>query len=318
MTLREGAETVIDDCLDVDEDEKVCLVNDGNDPDLIDALREVISETGELDYQEYPEPETKGTEPPEEVSEAMKQADVFVAPTVKSISHTRAREEANAAGVRGATLPGIDKEIWNSSLQADYQRVEEITDRAFEELEEEMEIRVETPSGTDLSFTVRMKSFFTDTGILHEDGSMGNLPAGEVHGGVIDMNGTLVIDHFPQAPSGTRVKIENSRVVDIEHPEGVDSSKLSQTLNELECGNNIAEFGFGTNPEATLIGRTLQDEKVLGTVHVAFGDNGHYFEDGHERLTECDIHWDSVCEDATVYFGEKKMLDEGEPVFLDR
>jgi leucyl aminopeptidase (aminopeptidase T) len=318
MTLEDGARTVVHDCLNVQEDETVCLVNDGNDPDIIEALKNVISEVGELDYREYPEPETKGTEPPEEVAEAMKQADLFIAPTVKSISHTRAREEANEAGVRGATLPGIDKEIWNSSLQADYRRVEEITDKAYSELEDGMEIRIQTPSGTDISFTVRMESFFTDTGILHDDGDMGNLPAGEVHGGVIDMNGTLVIDHFPQAPSGTKVKIENSRVVDIEHPEGVDESELSRTLDRLECGNNIAEFGFGTNPEATLIGRTLQDEKVLGTVHVAFGDNGHYFEEAHDRYTQCDIHWDSVCEDATVYFGEKLMLDQGEPVFLDR
>ena len=318
MSTEDGARTVVEDCLDVKEDETVCLVNDGNDPELIQALKDVISETAELDYQEYPEPETKGTEPPEEVAEAMKEADVFIAPTVKSISHTRAREEANEAGARGATLPGIDREIWDTSLQADYRKVEEISEKAFSQLEDGMEIRVKTPSGTDLSFRVRMGSFFTDTGILHEDGDMGNLPAGEVHGGVIEMNGTLVIDHFPQAPSGTEVEIEDSRVVEIRHPDGVETSELSERLDELECGNNIAEFGFGTNPEATLIGRTLQDEKVLGTVHVAFGDNGHYFDEGHERYTECEIHWDSVCEDATVYFGQKKMLEEGEPVFLDR
>lgn len=311
MSLRKGAETVVKQCLNVEEDETVLLVNDGNDQDLIDALKEVIEEEASLEFMEYDQPDTSGTEPPQEVAERMTQVDAFLAPTVKSISHTQARQDAVKAGTRGATLPGINKEIWNSSLQADYYRVKEITEKAYSFLEDGQKITVQTPSGTDLEFKVRHDSFFQDTGILHKSGDFGNLPAGEVHGGVIEANGTLVIDHFPHAPSGTEVEIQNSRVVSVR-----GESELAQKL-DTDCVRNIAEFGFGTNPEATLIGKTLQDEKVLGTVHVAFGDNSNYFPDGHDRFTECSVHWDTVCESPTVKFGGKTMLENGEPVFLD-
>ena len=38
-----------------------------------------------------------------------------------------------------------------------------------------------------------------------------------------------------------------------------------------EGGTNVAELGIGTNESATLTGNVLEDEKILGTAHVAFG-----------------------------------------------
>ena len=35
----------------------------------------------------------------------------------------------------------------------------------------------------------------------------------------------------------------------------------------------MAEFGIGTNDKAILTGIILEDEKVMGTIHIAFGDN---------------------------------------------
>ncbi len=315
MSLREGADTIVDQCLKVSSGERVVLVNDGNDPELIEALKEAIEQKAQLEYHDYEEPENSGTEPPEYIADALMEADVFLAPTIKSISHTEAVQKAVENGARGATLPGINREIWNTSLQADYYRVREICEKIYKELEDGQRITIQTPSGTDLEFTVEKDSFMMDTGIIHNPGDFGNLPAGETHGGVKGCGGTLVIDHFPWAPPGTEVEIEDSHVVEVRdvNPE---PSRLANEIERRQCVRNIAEFGFGANPEATLVGNTLQDEKVFGTVHIAFGDNAHYFPSGHPRHTKCDIHWDSVCESPTVHFGEKKMLDKGEPVFL--
>lgn len=35
----------------------------------------------------------------------------------------------------------------------------------------------------------------------------------------------------------------------------------------------MAEFGIGTNYKAKLVGLILEDEKVFGTIHIAFGNN---------------------------------------------
>jgi leucyl aminopeptidase (aminopeptidase T) len=244
----------------------------------------------------------------------MKNSDVFIAPTKKSISHTAARINANKAGARGATLPGITEEVWKSSLQADYSQVGEITDTVWDILAEHEEIRVKTPSGTDLRLWVDMEYFDKDIGLIHEAGDFGNLPAGEVDGGVLKAEGTLVIDHAPFLPEdneSAELEIKGTEVVAVKNA----GQKLRDAFDKVEGSRNIAEFGFGTNPEATLIGNILQDEKVLGTIHIAFGDNTSYFPESHERHSPCEIHWDFVSEKPTVWFGDEKVLDSGEPQF---
>ena len=313
MSLKEGAHTVINQCLDVKPDETVLILNDSNDEDIIEALLEAAREKAAVvALKEFEEPENHGEEPPQEIADAMKDFDVVIAPTKKSLSHTNARTEACASGARVATMPGINKEIWNSSLQADYERVAEISEKVYDMMEETDTVRIETPSGTDIEFSLNIEYFHTDTGLIHESGEFGNLPAGEADGGVTDVNGTLVTDHFPFAPSGTEIEIKDNKAVAVKEDE---ESDLSQAFDDIEGARTVAEFGFGTNPEATLIGNVLQDEKVLGTVHIAFGDNTSYITD--EGANQCDIHWDTVCESPTVYFDGEKVLDEGEPVFLD-
>ena len=314
--LLEGAETVVTQCLDISRDENVLILNDGNDQDLLDALMEKAQESaGLVAYKEYEEPENHGTEPPGEVAEAMKDFDVVIAPTKKSISHTDARTEACEAGARVATMPGINKEIWNTSLQADYEQVAYISEKVYELLENTDKVKIRTPSGTDLELDINIDYFHTDTGLIHEPGEFGNLPAGEADGGAVNANGTLVVDHFPFAPEGTEIEIKDNEAVAVKHPNNQES-ELSEAFDEIEGARTVAEFGFGTNKEATLIGNVLQDEKVLGTIHIAFGDNTSYITD--EDANPCDIHWDTISEDPTVFFDGEKVLDEGDPVFLDR
>ncbi|MFB6077339.1 MAG: hypothetical protein ABEK12_04380, partial [Candidatus Nanohaloarchaea archaeon] len=72
----------------------------------------------------------------------------------------------------------------------------------------------------------------------------------------------------------------------------------------VDGARNVAEFGVGTNPAATLIGNILQDEKVLGTVHVAFGDNTSMVPGSDDHRVDAEVHWDVVCEEPTVRFDD--------------
>ncbi|PSH00840.1 MAG: leucyl aminopeptidase [Nanohaloarchaea archaeon SW_7_46_7] len=312
MTLREGAETIVKQCLNVQRDEHVLVLNDSNDQELIDALMDVLEEEAGLALlKEYEEPENHGDEPPEEVAQAMKDADVVIAPTMKSLSHTDARREACASGSRVATLPTIDREIWNGALQADYEEVEKISEKVYSMLEDTEVVRIKTPSGTELELDIETDTFHTGTGLIHEEGAFGNLPAGEADGASVNANGTLVVDHFVVSGEGAKLEIQDNEVVAYQGEEGTD---LEEGLDEIQCVKNVAEFGFGTNPEASLIGNILEDEKVLGTVHIALGDNSSYM--NGSRAVNCEVHWDAVCEEPTVWFDDEKVLDSGEPVFL--
>ena len=73
-----------------------------------DAVLAVISERA-----------SHAAEPPRTVAEAMAAADVVLAPTVQSLSHTAARKRATEAGARIATLPGVTEEMLARVMSAD-------------------------------------------------------------------------------------------------------------------------------------------------------------------------------------------------------
>ena len=78
------------------------------------------------------------------MAEAMKAADVVIAPTAKSLTHTSARIEAAATGTRVATMPGITKEMFSKgAMTADYGEVEKLTDKITDMLTKADSARIE-------------------------------------------------------------------------------------------------------------------------------------------------------------------------------
>jgi leucyl aminopeptidase (aminopeptidase T) len=314
MSLRDGAETVVNECLDIKSDEEVVVLNDSNDEDIINSLLDVLKDRGiQHELVEYEEPDYRGEEPPEFVAEKMKEADVFIAPTMKSLSWTDARVEANEAGARGATMPSVTREIFDGALGVNMDKVEDVTEKGHELMKNVKKVKVECPSGTDLELELG-DELHPSLGKIRDNGDFSNLPSGEVFTAPLDATGVMVIDNFVTEGEGSKVKVENGEVTEI--IDGKNAGKLREAIKEIENGGNIAELGLGTNPGAEIIGNVLQDEKVLGTVHVAMG-NGAPFSGMEETDVKSDIHWDNVIEDPTVWFDGKKVLDNGKPVFLD-
>jgi len=237
----------------------------------------------------------------------MKAADVVLAPTTNSLSHTQARVEACEAGARIATLPGITKEIFTTSMLADYEDIRRRSEALYDMLSEADEVHVTSPLGTDIRLNVRMKYWHTDTGVLHEPGDFGNLPAGELDGAPVQAEGTIVLDSLTidgedLAPPGTEIEITNTKATGIS-----EDCRLAEAFRNTRNASNLAELGIGTNPEATIIGRLLQDEKVMGTCHFAFGDNTSY-----GGSSESEIHWDGIVRDPTIRFDDRVIMEDGE------
>ena len=69
---------------------------------------------------------------------------------------------------------------------------------------------------------------------------------------------------------------------------------------------NIAEFGIGTNENAKITGNILEDEKVIGTCHIALGNNA-----GFGGKVNVQLHIDGIIKKPTIFVDNKKILDDG-------
>ncbi len=247
-----------------------------------------------------------GEEPPRAIAEAMKNADVVIAPTTFSLTHTQARINACKRGARIASMPGITENMMIcGGILADCNQIYNIANRLNERLQNASKIRVFSESGTNIIFDIEGCKWHMDTGLCHEPGRSSNLPAGELYIAPKDANGVFVVDGSMSGlgilDSPLEFTVRNRNVVDIE---GKYARKLTAVLDMVgEKARNIAELGIGINPEAMLIGNILEDEKVGGTVHIALGDNSTF---GGDVIAG--IHLDGIITKPRLFVDEEEFI----------
>ena len=96
------------------------------------------------------ERDSHAAEPPRPVAAAMAAADVVLAPTVQSLSHTAARKAASEAGVRIATLPGVTAEMLARVMGADMAELRRRGRAVAAALDRGEEARITCAHGSDL------------------------------------------------------------------------------------------------------------------------------------------------------------------------
>ncbi|MEZ3163203.1 aminopeptidase [Halorubrum sp. RMP-47] len=301
--LSDAAATAVEQCLNVAPDESVAVVTDDEREPIGEALYAAATDaTDDATLLRYPPAEQHGTEPPAPVAAAMAEADVFLAPTTKSLSHTRARGAACDAGARGATLPGITEDVFTTGLDADYAAIEAACDDVLGQIGDADEVRVTAPAGTDITFEIGDREWLADTGIVREPGDFSNLPAGEVFVAPASATGTFVVDGT-MMPHGLlddgqelAFEVEDGFVTEI--TDDAIRADVEAAADEVgDAAYNLAELGIGTNGGVEeLVGSVLLDEKAGGTVHIAIGDNA-----GIGGETDAPLHLDGIVRDPTVY-----------------
>lgn len=307
MNLQDGAKVAIVKCMRVRKGEIVLIVTDTEKERIGRALFDAARNAGAESLMMIMKPRKQhGVEPPIPLAKAMAASDVVLAPTAKSLTHTRARHQACKAGARVATLPGItEKMMSEGGMTADYDEVQAQVKAMAKKLHGAKEAVVKSTNGTNLTFDISDRQWHEDTGICENPGEMTNLPAGELYIAPRSASGRLVVDgamaglgllKFPLT-----LEIEEGKVVKFE---GERAEELEQIVQEAgESGKNVAELGIGLNPTAKLIGETLQDEKVSGTIHVAIGDNSTFGGD-----VESEIHLDGIItQDPKLFIDGKEV-----------
>jgi leucyl aminopeptidase (aminopeptidase T) len=308
--LDRAVAAVVRDCLAVKDGEEVLVVCNPATEHLGERLRDEAANVGaDAVLTVISERVTHAAEPPATVAEAMAAADVVLAPTVQSLSHTAARKRASERGARCATLPGVTEDMLARVMSADMEGLRRKGQAVAEALDGASEARITDANGTDLVLDLSGREAIPDAGDLSGRGAFGNLPCGEGFISPKDGNGTLVIDG-----SMAGVGLVDEPVVLVVEGGHLTSARGGQGMAFMELltehgddGTTIAELGVGTNEKAKLTGEILEDEKILGTCHIAFGASA-----GIGGTVQVPVHLDCVVMKPTLELDGEAIVRDGE------
>jgi aminopeptidase len=312
--LDRAVSAVIRDCLGLQPGEEVLVVCNPSSEQLGALLRiNAQGEGGEATLAVISERESHAAEPPETVAAAMLAADIVVAPTIQSISHTEARKAASDAGVRVASMPGVTEEMLARVMDADMKLVRKRGAQLSRILGAGAEARITCPNGSDLRLGLTGRTAIVDAGALSKPGAFGNIPCGEAFIAPLEetTEGTLIVDGsiagIGKLETPVELTVEDGHLTDASGSEG---ARLMELLTEHgPDGTNVAELGIGTNEEAIVTGNILEDEKILGSAHVAFGASAAI-----GGTVQVPVHLDCVVLEPTVEVDGTAIVEAGELV----
>ena len=184
---------------------------------------------------------------------------------------------AKKFGFRGATLHGLNQIILGSGLSVDYEQVSKAAEKLRLGMTRADWVEIDFTYGRE-EFTLRVELGKQEAqkshGLCRGGPDIANLPAGEIYFVPTGASG-----HFPlKFEDGTigLMTVKEGRIVDSRLLKGnqktIDAHK--QKLETDPLTGELGELGFGTQL-LPVSGRDIQDEKILGTLHVATGRSDH-------------------------------------------
>jgi leucyl aminopeptidase (aminopeptidase T) len=272
----------------------------------------------EVAFYPFPSAGGHGAEPDAALAERLQAADVAVALTTYSLSHTDAREAATEAGVRLASMPGFETRMLEAGgpLAVDHREIARNCQVIADRLTAAEHVTVRTLYGTDLTFSLKGRRGQVDNGLYGaEPGQWGNLPAGETYAVPLEGTGrgSLVVPAgwYPELEADMTFTFEAGEVVELVGGGSVgdefrDMLQLDSDDPAARRRRNLAELGIGTNPNAKRPDNVLEAEKIKGTVHIAIGDNSHM-----GGTVEADLHEDFVQTQPDLILDGDTVIEKG-------
>lgn len=312
--LQKGSDIILRQCMGLQAGEKVAIVVDDEKYAIGRALYEQACIMGNDAVIALMKPRSvSGEEPPELIAALMQEADIGICVTSQSLTHTNARLNAVKNGTRIATMPGITEAMFSEGpILADYVLLQENTLKLSEKLTKASVCRIITGDNEELIINIKGRKGVASTGVYTQRGQSGNLPSGEAYIAPIetDANGTFIADGsivgVGLLKNPIRITLKNGRITAIE---GEDSERVEAAIPQNELSRTIGELGIGTNPMARITGVILEDEKIYGSAHVAFGTNTTF-----GGVLKAPSHIDCVTLKPTIYLDDELIASNGEIV----
>ena len=185
--------------------------------------------------------------------------------------------EESQFGAKVGHSPGVEMGMFEYAMTADFRALKEKAGALMKKFEGARGVRLTTKAGTDLSFSIEGRDF--DNDITINPGHMGNLPAGEMWCAPVEhsMNGVIVVDgsigDLGQVKDPLTITVKDGFISDLESKDRALVKRVKELTSVDQDASLAGEFGIGLNPKARLTGNLLEDEKVEGTLHIAFGAN---------------------------------------------
>src|SRR6516225_5721014 len=184
---------------------------------------------------------------------------------------------AKRYGFRGATLHGLNEIVLSSGLAVDYNVVSQNAEKLRLGMTKADWIEIDFLCRGDkhtLRLELDQQEAQKSHGLCRGGPDIANLPAGEIYFVPAGASG-----HFPlKYEDGTigLMTVKGGRIAEATLLQG-DERAIEAHRKKLQSDpvtGEIGELGFGTQllPAS---GRDIQDEKILGTVHVATGRSDH-------------------------------------------
>jgi aminopeptidase len=309
--LDRAVSMVIRDCLCLEPSEEVLVICNPITEELGALLRiNAQGEGGDATLAVISERDTHAGEPPETVAAAMMAADIVLAPTIQSISHTEARKAATEAGARVASMPGVTGEMLGRLMSADMRLLRKRGTQLSRALGAGSEAHITCVRGSDLRLGLEDRTAIVDAGTLNKRGAFGNLPCGEAFIAPVEGTGegSLVVDGsiagVGKVVTPVKLDVDEGHLTTASGPDG--ARLMNMLTDEGPDGTNMAELGIGTNEEAALTGNILEDEKILGSVHVAFGASAAI-----GGTVQVPVHLDCVLLEPTVEIDGETIVHAG-------
>ncbi len=310
MSLNKSANIILKQCMALKKNESCLIVTDKKLKSIGELLFSnslKICKKSKLIFTSIPK--SHGSEPPRNIAEEMLNYDVILLPTTKSLSHTRARNAATNTGARIASMPGITGDMMRRALNVDFKSIKITNNKLISKLNNKNKIKIITKKGTNVEFYAKGRKWISDDGIYTKKSAFGNLPAGEIFIAPFESktNGTIIAD----ASVGGLGKVDKTIEIIVKDGfiESVIGGKIANIFTKLlksKLYKNVAELGIGTNPKAKITGEVLEDEKVLGTCHIAFGNNRHF-----GGKVDVPFHVDFVIRNPTIYADNILVMKKG-------
>lgn len=306
-----AAQTVVNKCVDIKKGEIVLIL--ASDPMLDIAQHLFIASSRKTRHTYFMQLPTfrQKLELHDTVANLMKQVNVVIALTTPSISYTPARLQASAAGVRIVSMPHITPHAFGRIPNTNFEKVWRRSRKLADILSMAKEVRVTAPNGTDLFIPIQTRRGVADTGLLDKPGAFSTLPGGKAsiapddHG----VEGLLIVD----SGMGVHPKDRNQLSIAIKAGRGARISggslarRMSQTVSKYGPSSRlVAEFGIGINDAAHISGASLEDEKVLGNIQIAFGNNI-----GLGGQNDVPVMFNAIVYKASVEIDGKIILQRG-------